>query len=609
MLARQKRRRHHHRDLFAGERGNEGRAERDLGLAEADIAADQPIHRPPGGEVSGHRLDRGVLIVGFLVGEARAELVVEALGDGKFRRFAEFPRGGNAHKLRRHLVDAGLEACLARLPAEAAEAVEFGRCFLVAVTREQFEIFDREEQTVAALIVDLQAIVRRAERLDRLQPGEAADAVVDMDDEIAGGEARELRNEVVGAARAAARARKPIAENVLFGNDRGVGALKAGLKAKNREAEGALGQRPHLVKTRDGTQIGKPVVEQHVLHALARALAPEGENHAFVRGFQRARVGHDRVEEIAVFVGALGGEGAPSFAAGVDHVARLGHREGREANERGICKPRFPFFHREVKPLRRQRLVERALPRLHRLVPRGVIIGDLLEPLASGLFDQRLQYDRRTRQIIEQGFEPLQEERQPVFEARIAPALAHGLEKRVALGLSTELGDIAHAKALDRFPAQLHFAGGDELQFFDAARGALRLGIEGADRFHRVAEEIEPHGSACPRRVEIENAAAHGIFADVADGGSANKSVGLQPARDFVHWPRVTRGNRERLGGDCFPRRHALQKRVDGGEYDAGILVRMNKFCQRRHAAGRNRGVRRYPIIGQAIPGRERQHR
>ncbi len=59
--------------------GGEGGAQRDLGLAEADIAADQPVHRPAGGEVVEHRLDGGLLVLGLLEGEAGAELVVDAL--------------------------------------------------------------------------------------------------------------------------------------------------------------------------------------------------------------------------------------------------------------------------------------------------------------------------------------------------------------------------------------------------------------------------------------------------------------------------------------------------------------------------------------------------
>ena len=55
--------------------------------------------------------------------------------------------------------------------------------------------------------MDFEAIVRRAGGLDRAQPDEAADAVIDMDDEIAGGEAGRFGDEILGAlATAGARA-------------------------------------------------------------------------------------------------------------------------------------------------------------------------------------------------------------------------------------------------------------------------------------------------------------------------------------------------------------------------------------------------------------------
>ena len=49
VLATQQRRRHHHQHLTAVERGGESGPQRDLGLAEADIAAHQPVHGPLGG--------------------------------------------------------------------------------------------------------------------------------------------------------------------------------------------------------------------------------------------------------------------------------------------------------------------------------------------------------------------------------------------------------------------------------------------------------------------------------------------------------------------------------------------------------------------------------
>ena len=77
MLARQQGGRHDDRDLAAGHRGDKRGAQRDLGLAKTDIAADQPIHRPPRGHVGQGVGDRVQLILGFGIGEARREFLVE----------------------------------------------------------------------------------------------------------------------------------------------------------------------------------------------------------------------------------------------------------------------------------------------------------------------------------------------------------------------------------------------------------------------------------------------------------------------------------------------------------------------------------------------------
>jgi hypothetical protein len=75
MLAGEQRGRHHDGDLRAGHGGDEGGAQRDLGLAEADIAADQPVHRLAGGEILQHVGDGAGLVLGLGEGEAGAELV------------------------------------------------------------------------------------------------------------------------------------------------------------------------------------------------------------------------------------------------------------------------------------------------------------------------------------------------------------------------------------------------------------------------------------------------------------------------------------------------------------------------------------------------------
>ena len=80
------------RDLLAVHGRDESRAQRHFGLAEADIAADEAIHRTSGFEIADHGIDRGLLIVGFLIGKAGAEFVENAGRDAR----ASAPRAAAA---------------------------------------------------------------------------------------------------------------------------------------------------------------------------------------------------------------------------------------------------------------------------------------------------------------------------------------------------------------------------------------------------------------------------------------------------------------------------------------------------------------------------------
>ena len=100
----------------------------------------------------------------------------------------QMPLGGDLDQLARDLADAVLELGLARLPAAAAQAVELDIGVIGAVARQQLDILDRQEQFCLGGITQLKAIMRRARDIQRLQPDKPADAVLDMDHEIAGGE-------------------------------------------------------------------------------------------------------------------------------------------------------------------------------------------------------------------------------------------------------------------------------------------------------------------------------------------------------------------------------------------------------------------------------------
>ena len=136
----------------AGHGGDEGGAQRDLGLAEADVAADQPVHRLAGAEIGEDVGDRAVLVLGLLIGEAVGEGGIAGVGLGD-RAGAERALGGDLDQLAGDLADPLLHPRLAPLPGLAAEPVERHAVALAAVAREDVDILDRHVELVAAGIV------------------------------------------------------------------------------------------------------------------------------------------------------------------------------------------------------------------------------------------------------------------------------------------------------------------------------------------------------------------------------------------------------------------------------------------------------------------------
>ena len=160
MLAREQGGRADQRDLVSGHRGDERGAQRDLGLAEADIAAHQPVHRLAAGQILEHLADRAILVLGFLIGEAVDELRIGRIG------FEQSPGAGRADRggLDQHagnLADALLHPALAPLPCFAAEAVEHGALAVAAIAGKHVDILDRDVELVAAGIAERDAIMRR----------------------------------------------------------------------------------------------------------------------------------------------------------------------------------------------------------------------------------------------------------------------------------------------------------------------------------------------------------------------------------------------------------------------------------------------------------------
>ena len=137
---------------------------------------------------------------------------------------------------------------------------------------------------------------------------------------------------------------------------------------------------------------------------------------------------------------------------------------------------------------------------------------------------------------------------------------------------------------------------------------ALGLGIEGADRFQRVAEEIEPHRLVHARRIKVEDAAAHRVFAGLAHRRGAVVAVEFQPARSTPSMPSTLPGAADSA---CV----AISSRAGTRCSAALTVVSTTAGCsrplqareprQRRHALRDDAGMRRHAVVGQAVPGRE----
>ena len=338
MLPRQQRRRHHDRDLLAVERHRKRRAQRHLGLAETDVAADQPVHRPAAFEVLQRRGDGAELVLGLLIGEARAELVIDMRLHRHFRRFVQMPLGGDLDQFARDLADAVLQFCLAGLPAAAAQPIQFDIGVVGAVARQQFDVLDRQEQFCLGGIMQFEAVMRRAGDFQRLQADEAADAVLDMHHEIAGGETRDFRDEIVELAARFARPHQAVAEDVLLADDGDVVGLETGLHADHGQ-HGLVARRClHRAPGVDAGEVEQLVVAQHAAHAVARAFAPQRDHHLLALRLQRQHMRHHGFEHVDRGIGALGRKTAALPRAGVEHVGS--HRRARQTASAAPARPR-----------------------------------------------------------------------------------------------------------------------------------------------------------------------------------------------------------------------------------------------------------------------------
>ena len=250
VLVDQQGRRHEHGDLLAVLHRLEGGAHRDLGLAVADVAADDAVHRDGLLHVRLDLVDRTELVGRLVVGEGVLELAlprgVGAEGEAGRRRAG----GVEPDQLGRDLLDRLAGPALGLLPVGAAEAVQ-GRLLAADVAGDLVELVGRDEEPVAGLaalgggVLDDEVLAGGVLHGALHHLDVAADAVLLVDDEVAGLELQRVHRVAPAAGHPAhAAGRRPgLPEQVGLGEDHQAHRLARRSRGRGRRTRRARPRR------------------------------------------------------------------------------------------------------------------------------------------------------------------------------------------------------------------------------------------------------------------------------------------------------------------------------------------------------------------------------
>ena len=186
------RRRHEQHHLLAVLDRLERGPERDLGLAVADVAADQAVHRARRLHVGLDHLDR-VALVGRLGERERVlEVALPVAVGGERVTLAALALGVQVEQLAGELLGGPPGPRLDRVPAGAAELRQRRVGAAGAdVPADLRELVDRDEHPVRAGVLEVQVVARDVRDGLRVEAREPRDPVVLVDDDVAGAQVGE----------------------------------------------------------------------------------------------------------------------------------------------------------------------------------------------------------------------------------------------------------------------------------------------------------------------------------------------------------------------------------------------------------------------------------
>ena len=142
--------------------------------------------------------------------------------------------------------------------------------FVRTVARQEFDVFDGQIELAATLINKQQAIMRLVHDVDGLQTLKASDAMINMHNKITRRQARSFGKEVRGAF-GAALTHQPVAQYVLFADEREIVGFNTGFDAEDNQRNCRTVAAVNFVPALGQRNIFDAVFTQHILQPVAGA--------------------------------------------------------------------------------------------------------------------------------------------------------------------------------------------------------------------------------------------------------------------------------------------------------------------------------------------------
>ena len=442
------------------------------------------------------------------------------------------------------------------------------------------ELVDRHEDAVGAGELELEVVARDAADGLRVEARELGEAVVLVDDDVAGAEVGEGAQRAPSAAGRLRALGAPAAEEAVLGDDR-----EAQAGGDEPVAEAGLGEAELRLRGAGAVDPRRAQAREVVGGALAVAPAGPRDDRLVVGADELLELRLGLLERPRREVGGLGAE-----------LDRLVAGDRAQADPRALVERGLDRVRLDVEVVR-VLVVERGAD----VLP---VVGERRGDLLVGGDDHR----GVLRGEVEEGLEPVDGE-QLRDVGPVLGVLERGDLRELAV-LGGELG-----------------RGGD-LDAVGLPQAALRERREPAERLDLDVEHVDADRALLGRRVDVEEAAADRELTAVLDLVDALVAGRDEVGADLVEVEELADPERERVraelrvgdllaerdGGDDDDRRLlagvallVLEQRVEGGDAEADEVRRRREVRLVRDAAARveAHGARREPVaeVGGEVAG------